>query len=241
MKLGSNDVNNFKLGGNDVDKIMLGTIEVWSAELPAGNVIIDYNAISGDNPDTVSGANGTFTFTVPDGVTEVNICLIGGGGSGSVTAGTHAGTGYGGYAGTIVTTVQAVTPNTQYGISIGQGGEGVFQLSSSRAGNSGNQSTFNGLKADGGAGGSFSGYQGQGAPVNNCFGSFNDGNSSGTLAYGGQGGFSNGTNGASATNNPTSSNAVRGAGSGGARASNSGARSGDGGNGVCMISWGGVI
>ena len=177
-----------------------------------GDVTIDYNSVSGSNPETVTGSNGSFTFTPPEGVTEVEVCMIGGGGSGSI-GGTKQyfgacyvlSNGYGGYAGQIVNQNVSVTPGTPVTVTIGRGGASVPEDTNMNAGNPGSPTSFGSLTASGGAGGDFtiggSGYKGNGGSRSTCAGSFNDGTSleldpymdEGSL-WGGQAGLGKGGN-----------------------------------------------
>ena len=187
---------------------------------PTGDVIIDYNGISGSNPETVSGSSGSFTFTVPENTTSINYCIAGGGASGGWPQN------YGGTAGEILSGAIDVTTLPTVSITIGRGGAASIDVS-----NAGTSSSINGTSVAGGN----SDYRGDGASKTSCGGTFNDGSrySDGTISYGGEaGGFGNGGNGGSGNGGAGGV----GAGGGGTR-SESNSR-GAGGNGRVVITWG---
>jgi len=99
------------------------------------------------------------TWTVPDGVTSVDVMLVGGGGSGG------SGTGGGGGGGALVQmTSFPVTPGTSVPYGVGQGGSSPGQ--NGGYGYQGGNTTFSTLVAYGGGGGGSShpGRQGAGRP-----------------------------------------------------------------------------
>ncbi len=174
-------------------------------------------------------------WVVPAGVTTATLCMIGGGGSGGMaTSTTYITQAGGGYSGNMYNNSVAVTPNSSIAIVCGAGGVG--RSSDAGTGNTGQQSSFGGYVALGGAGGNQT-YMGE-APVyestevarSTCFGSFYDGNHSvvgNAIINGGQAGFATGGN---------SNGGVGANGSGGAGSSN-GVTSGAGGRGVVKVSW----
>jgi hypothetical protein len=89
------------------------------------------------------------SWSVPTGVTNVNVTLVGGGGGGSVGA-TDTGRGQQGQGGQITHSTLTVTPGSSISYSIGTGGAG----GTSDAGGSGGTTTFTGAtSALGGLGG----------------------------------------------------------------------------------------
>jgi len=107
---------------------------------------------------TGNGQTQTFTttgagqsFTVPAGVTSVNVQAWGGGGAGGgAVGGTTTRSGGGGAGGTYTNSTETVTPGTEYTVSVGAGGTGV----SGGNGNAGGTSSFGALvSAVGGGGG----------------------------------------------------------------------------------------
>jgi trimeric autotransporter adhesin len=93
---------------------------------------------------------GTFTFTVPAGVTSITVSTWGGGGAGGGVTGGNPRAGGGGEGGSFVRGTIAVTPGTPFTVVVGSGG-----TASTGNGTSGGSSTFgSGLfTAIGGAGG----------------------------------------------------------------------------------------
>ena len=98
---------------------------------------------------------GSYTFTVPEGITELGAFVIGGGGAGGlatyVSNSKLAATGGG--SGRTNKTVITSPFNSTYPVVVGAGGNGVTGASEGRAGNNGNSSSFNGVTALGGTGG----------------------------------------------------------------------------------------
>ena len=90
------------------------------------------------------------SWTVPAGVTYVNVCLIGGGGSGGHTNNNME---RDGYPGAVIFSTLATTPGASINYSIGAGGSGA---SVNASGNPGGTTTFAGAtSASGGNGGAF--------------------------------------------------------------------------------------
>lgn len=89
---------------------------------------------------------GSYTWTCPPGVTEVEILLVGSGGGGA------SGGGGGGGAGAAIRRRVAVTPGTGYTVVVGAAGVGASNASVAAGGN-GNASSFGAYSASGGTGG----------------------------------------------------------------------------------------
>ena len=67
---------------------------------------------------------GTYTLTVPAGMTSMRLTLNGGGGGGGGGSSRSGGAGGGGGASSIATTVFTVTPGATYALTVGSGGAG---------------------------------------------------------------------------------------------------------------------
>ena len=174
---------------------------------------------------------GTFTFTVPYGVSEVFVTMSGGGGGGGGGGGNcrgdhsnyaGAGGGGGGSAGPSSRTSLTVTPNQSYAIVVGSGGSGgqggnggtSCQNNAGNA-NAGLASSFGSLFTVSGGGGGYRGEAGNltgaspgsGGPAGSggSSGSEGSGTSGGTGATDGYGHGGNGGNGSSAGNGSSGS------------------------------------
>ena len=90
--------------------------------------------------------NSDGTFTVPDGITEVDVLVVGGGGAGSGST-----SGGGGAGGLVWKTDHSVTPGDNISVSVGAGGTGGGPQS---AGTNGENSSFGSIVATGGGHGS---------------------------------------------------------------------------------------
>ncbi len=169
------------------------------------------------------------SFVVPEGVTSIHVCMIGGGGAGGSCEDIHAHTqAGGGKAGVINSFDLAVTAGERIPYSTGAGGLGVLHS----AGKVGAATVFGSKTAAGGAGGSVTStaYAGNGGSKTNCYGTFKDGlsrSSGGSSMYGGEAGFANG--GAAFTAGS------KGSGGGGSQAPY--AKGATGGRGWIKISW----
>ena len=93
------------------------------------------------------------TFSVPSGVTSVNVLVVAGGGSGGKSNPTSDGTGGGGAGGLIYRPGFTVTPGGTVSVTVGEGGPAV---SPNNQGNQGSDSVFGTLTAKGGGGGGLS-------------------------------------------------------------------------------------
>jgi hypothetical protein len=192
----------------------------------------------------------TGQFTVPNGITELEICVTGGGGSGSIGTWDGYPSG-GGYAGQFIRQKMSVTEGDLLQVTIGFGGK-PSDYTVVSDGVSGDNSVIENLvthelvTAKGGKGGSArsASYRGNGASLTSeCTGvKYYDGLQSnrpwGVSCYGGQ---------ASQYGNGGSRNGKRsGSGAGGSAISKyrrdyDNQIFCDGGNGICVISWGDVI
>ena len=182
----------------------------------------------------VEYTSGTSTFVVPAHVTSIELCMIGGGGSGYGQAwGVENAKLGGGYAGTIVTQTVAVTPNDSITVTAGAGGPRRDAGS-----NNGSASFFGAISAAGGTKANNSGgYGGNNGLRTTCGGSHRDGtlvyySPHNAYAYGGQAGFGRG-----GTSSTTLSTASGLRGSGGAGGWDTPDRSGSGGAGVVGITY----
>ena len=179
------------------------------------------------------------TFTVPAGITEVNVCMVGGGGSGSMG---HEGGSLlagGGFSGQIISELQVVTPLDVLTVTVGVGGAPV----SNTDGLNGTPSSIGTATAIGGGGGTSGlGYDGIGASRTTCGGTASDGTYQtdeefGITSYGFGGqssGFGKGGNGKNAAGGTPESGGV---GAGGGAGWHYEVLSGAGGNGRVVVNW----
>jgi len=138
------------------------------------------NGLNGSNSNGVSLSGvqffltaGTFTWTVPAGISKVWIKVVGGGGGGgSSTSGRYGG---GGGGGAYAEGFLSVTPSTVATVTVGGGGGG----GSSSGGATGGASNFNGLTIAGGGIGGTRGY-----PTNGLGGAGGISSGSGTFING---------------------------------------------------------
>ena len=91
------------------------------------------------------------TWTVPVGITSVDVLVVGGGGSGASDNVNNAGGGGGGAGGLVYKTSHTVTPGESISVTVGAGAAAVSGASN---GNTGSDSVFDGLTAKGGGYGS---------------------------------------------------------------------------------------
>jgi len=211
------DCDTVIVDGKDCDTVVIDGVEVWHA-LIAGNVTIDYNAISGDNTETVTGANGIFTFTPPKGVRNVTICMCGGG---------HNGWRDGGYAGEIISGNYSISRDP-IAITIGKGGANAVE-----APRAGSPTVFGSYATA--AGGTSSYFHGDGQVRTSCGGTFTNGirTSQGHRLGGQAGAFGNGGN-----SNYRGGGGNGDIGAGGGGVSDTRYSNGAGGNGRIVIKWG---
>ena len=196
--------------------------------------------------EQVFTSNGT--FTVPTGLTSINLCMVGGGGSGGAGWGSstvHINAG-GGHSGNTVSVSIAVTPGETISVVVGSSGQPVSASTVGQAvnGNSGTSSSFRGYTAGGGGGGGYTGsgqapYNGDGGTQTGCNGTFRDGYAAGVTnensAGGGQGNtFGNGGN---AGYNSNGQQGGYGTGGGGGVGKDMNAWSGAGNGGAVRVYW----
>lgn len=111
------------------------------------------------NNSLVFNVTGSYTWTVPNDVTEIEVLVVGGGGASGASSGQtggHYNGGGGGAGGVIHETAFSVTPGTPMSIIVGAGGLGVVLGN----GFSGSHSAFGELIAFGGGGGGEYGQDG---------------------------------------------------------------------------------
>jgi hypothetical protein len=217
----------------------------WSGLPSSGTIKVSDFYGKGKPSGTVTWlSRGSFSWVVPAGVTQVTLCMIGGGGAGAQrTNDAFYDRCGGGDAGAIVHRTVSVTAGTRIYGTVGTGGKSRYGHPNGINGLSGSASSFNGISAAGGRGGSVHGshgwvhHQGAGARRSSCYGTFSDGNYYDVPGYtwrmwGGQAGFANGGSGGQA--------GYKGSGGGGGNRNNSSATNGyiKGGDGVVKITWG---
>lgn len=208
------------INGVAVDFIRVNGQQVWEKKVPAGSQTFNTNG----------------TFTVPQGIHEVNICMVGGGG-GAAHKHTSQGSAYGGKRGELIQTSVGVTPGEEIAVVIGAGGIGGAYPNGN--GTDGSNSSFKTVIALGGAKSSYAGNNGSYlSPCDNN--TYYDGTKSPSYyAYGGQAGpFGNAGDSNVCANANVNAPANSGAGGGGVICDNiSGSPSGNGGSGKCIVSW----
>ena len=121
---------------------------------------------------------GTYTFTVPDNVTQVTAIVAGGGGGGSGGGAGYIGDGGGGGGGYIDSLT--VTPLGTISVSVGAGGAGGATLA---AGGAGGTSSFSTYSIGGGGGGVYGATVGGVGAVGDGYGG-NGGNGDGSTGIG---------------------------------------------------------
>ncbi|HKR04200.1 MAG TPA: proprotein convertase P-domain-containing protein, partial [Bacteroidia bacterium] len=177
------------------------------------------------------------TFTVPAGVTTVQVEAWGGGGGGGGVNGSSSQTraGGGGAGGAYVKNISfGVTPGANISVTVGSGGDG----DNGDDGENGGASIFGSVTANGGIGGKVgeSGNpNGAGAPVTS--GTFNGG--SGAAASGGNSGGGGGGAGSTGAGGNASGTSAGAAGAGGGGAGGAGRTSSGDGNDAAGLSGGG--
>ena len=100
---------------------------------------------------------GATAWTVPTGVTSVNVLVVGGGGGSGATDLVTGGGGGGGGGGGVLCRTLSVTPGASITVTVGSGGIAGAETPGSGAGGNGGSSVFGALTANGGGGGG--GYQ----------------------------------------------------------------------------------
>jgi len=231
-----------------ISTLYINDICVWSeGDTATGTLIFD--------------VPGNYTWVIPDGVTRIELGIVGGGGSGCATnlGGTTEDTwnGGGGNAANHYYRVIDVTPGDSVSLTIGLGGSGVTSPSDKgyTKGNNGGNSKYtdsvNNIDVTGGVGGACDSdtdniFRGNGEEVHsskcddpNGFITYN-GNSLSLNSWGGEASASaNGTD--SGDDSTNSQDAEYGAGSGGVINTNGVCSTGKGGDGFAVIRYGNDI
>lgn len=141
---------------------------------------------------------GSFTFTVPAGVTKLRVEVAGGGGGGGGADGQSAGKGGNGGSGAKTNTTFAVTAGASVAVVVGAGGSSAYKKNN---GGTGGTSKAGSVSARGGNGGTYGYYLDESdgeKDVRNRY----DGTNGTSYGSGGAGGL-----GAHTNNNETTSNA----------------------------------
>jgi len=227
---------NMGIVSNGEEGSILSNQEVGMLAQLGGSVVIDYNSYSFEGSGdlaTVFVSNGSGTFTPPDGIYAVSVCMCGGGGSGKGNIQFLDFNG-GGWAGIVATSEDIdVDPEVATTFTLGLGGP---TPASNSAGINGGDSRFDSVYAAGGEGGDYTasgGYPGDLGPQSSCGGDGNDGDrftqADGSMYGGESNGFANGGNGHSSVN--------AGPGCGGGAAQSGKGADQSGGDGRIIVSW----
>lgn len=219
------------------------TLDVCETVCPNGGVAIGYQICR-------YTGSGNYTFTVPDGVTEMTITAVGGGGGFGSIDHSHW-NGYGGGGGGGVVKTVSVYPGQVISFSIGSGGNSIGGWGNGATGGNGNTSSVSafGISASGGRGGAQCGRCGRGGFCVNCPAAGGTGNGGDLSCTGGTGrnanyfgavgeaGACNG--GAGATSGGGGGGATEIGGDGGAQICGAGGSgfSNHGGSGCVQIDW----
>jgi uncharacterized repeat protein (TIGR02543 family) len=126
--------------GNQTQSISINVIRQTTTCSPASSSDSTYTRL------TFSGS--VCQWSVPTGVTVIDVLVVGGGGGGGYDSG--GGGGGGGYAERVGL---SVTPGTLYFPSVGSGGAGSGNTNPRTSGTQGNTSSFDSITATGGTGG----------------------------------------------------------------------------------------
>jgi hypothetical protein len=211
---GDNEIARFSNVGNEsLYKVLLTNLSEGESldtfDLKSvGDVEYDY---VGDPSPTIVTFTSSDTWTVPAGVTNVEVLVVAGGGSGGAGYGGGGGGGGGGF---VYNSDYSVTYNQQIIVTVGAGGTGAYNS----MGDDGDNSVFGTITAYGGGGG---GYH----PVSDTG---RNGGSGGGGSFGGNGGSgSQGNSGGGSTGSPN----YGGGGGGGANAGGQTGTTTDGGDG----------
>jgi hypothetical protein len=122
----------------------------------AGNTADRAFTITVRAPSITSFTSGSGTFSVPTGLTSVEVLVVGGGGGGGAGSGGHGSAGGGGAGGVVYVSSYPVTPGGSVPYGIGTGGNGrsgAPSIGANGFGVSGNNSNFGPVTAVGGGGG----------------------------------------------------------------------------------------
>ncbi len=141
---------------NEFENVNSSNIK-WTSTEPAGTDVKVYTLINENDNAVVTGGIiaftniGSYTWTVPEGVNEVDVLVVGGGGGGSGSSSSWARGSGGGSGGLIFRPNYDVSGKTNITIEVGGGGGGGAGSGYNR-GFSGQDSVFDTLIAKGGGG-----------------------------------------------------------------------------------------
>jgi len=214
------DGHNMVMLGYNIQQLFVSGTQVWSTTVSGTEAIF---AIPGDH-----------SFTVPAGITSINACIVGAGGSGNSISFGELTQGGGGYSGQLVQETLTVVPEDVLNITVGAGGVGVTTL----VGNAGGASLLGSTSAPGGAPGANGGFHGHGEAVPSPCEANTYFNGIGGGSWGGQASpFASGGD-SKASGNLEPGPGSKGSGGGGmdATGTNTGP-SGKGGDGYVKLSW----
>jgi len=155
--------------------IALSFLEILPSAFAVASCSVTQGSYTGNGTNGVNGTNyttltisqsGSCTWTVPTGVTQADILIVGGGGGGAggyTLASATAGAGGGG--GALQANSYPLTPGASLSLTVGAGGNGGTGSASgsnrdSTVGSQGGDTTFDQISAGGGGGGGYgaSGY-----------------------------------------------------------------------------------
>lgn len=206
--------------GAKVDIDLLGAGQGEGTERGPGGVALERGTIQAF---TESGA-----FTVPEGVTEVDVLVVAGGGGG----GSRSGGGGGAAGGLIYEENYGVTPKVEIPVTVGAGGQGGSANALERGGKGDNSAFGALLVSDGGGGGGGASASTNPLSIGESGGSGGGGGrQDSAVSSGGSGGGGQGNDGGNGGGG-TSYAGAGGGGAGGPGQDNSAGTKGDGGAGI---------
>ena len=171
-------IDSLEIDDQEVDFLEIDGICVWVKLVP-GRLILD--------------EEGSYEWDILPGMTSVRLCMCGGGGGGSNGDYEDPYQYGGGFAGEVIEQEHTVTPNSTINIKVGKGADAKFDWGNGYAGE---ESIFDTITANGGAGGDErggSGFFGNGEEVTTCGGTARNGYTNGHKGWGGESsGFGNG-------------------------------------------------
>ncbi len=172
----------YPVTGQDIDGYSFAVVNGSGSIVSDGSRWLAFGNVAATNQAEADFlSQGTYTWTVPQGVTSVSAVVVGGGGGGA--GGVSASGGGGGGGGLCYVTALTVTPGTQMTVDVGGGGVN---------GSQGGESLFDGIGAFGGSGANnLTGGSGVSGVGGTCYTGGNGG-STNSWSYGAGGGGASG-------------------------------------------------